>query len=497
MRKELSKSTCFGVTATTANPLHCGAAPSRLSRRLYGAMVGIAIIVAAATVVVPSSVVRAATDTVTNCSDSGPGSLRAVIAAATPGDIVVFTVSCSTVGLISGEIDVDTNLTISGPGSSALAVSGQGKSRVFGVGLTNPSASVSISGLTIADGTVSCASDSCDVGGAALLNAGTVTLAHDVLFRNNTATCSGPGCMAEGGAILNDGTLNVQGDGITAASNTAQCTADGCSALVGGVHNDGAMSVSGALALYDNVARCVGDSCGSAGAGFGGGGSTTVQGALSLARNLSGCEGTDCSLAGAGINIFGNGSLTVAGGDVDVSQNTASCVGSGCIARSGGLTANGPVRLERGTMRIVDNAASADTQHGAPGLVRGAGIAIAAVASVVVSDGSLSVMRNTASCASVGCIVQGGGIAKVGSLVLSHSRIIGNTAIAPLGVAQGGGLYNTRGSASLVDSPVNDNAAVGSTAAGGGIYVAAGSVTLDHSPVEGNSPDNCFPISLC
>ena len=148
-------------------------------------------------------------------------------------------------------------------------------------------------------------------------------------------------------------------------------------------------------------------------------------------------------------------------------------------------------------MRILDNTASADNQHGAPGLVRGAGMAISAVASVVVVDGSLSIMRNTASCASDGCIVEGGGVAKAGSLVLAHSRIIGNSANAPLGVAQGGGLYNTGGSASLVDSPVNDNAAVGGTAAGGGIYVAAGSVTLEHSPVEGNSPDNCSPSSLC
>lgn len=497
MRKELWNSGDVNESTTEGSPRRHAAASPLDTRRVHGVLASMAVIVATAAAVVPSRTARAATDVVANCNDGGPGSLRAAVADAVSGDTIMFAISCSTIGLTSGEIDIDKNLTISGPGSHLLAISGEGRSRVLGVGLANPSASVSLSGLTVEDGALNCSSDGCDVGGAGLRNDATVTLARDVLFSGNTAVCGGSDCMVEGGAILNAGTLGVRGDGIAVDGNTAQCSAAGCSALVGGIHNDGSMNVTGALAVDGNVARCVADQCGSAGAGFGGGGSTTVEGSLVLLQNLSACEGSNCGLAGAGMNIFGGGSLTVAGGDVDLSQNAAACVGSGCVARSGGLTANGPVSIERGSMRIDSNTASADTQHGAQGLVRGAGIAISRVGSVVVSSGSLTVTRNTASCPSEGCVVQGGGIAKAGALSLLQSRIIGNIANAPLGVAQGGGLYNTGGAASLTDSPVTDNVASGRIAAGGGVYVAAGSVTLDRSPVHGNTPDNCSPASLC
>ena len=92
---------------------------------------------------------RAGTNTVTTLADSGAGSLRQAIAEAAAGDTIVFAVT-GTITLTSGELVVADSLTILGPGASDLALSGNGASRVFC--LSNPAASVAISGLTICNG---------------------------------------------------------------------------------------------------------------------------------------------------------------------------------------------------------------------------------------------------------------------------------------------------------------------------------------------------------
>jgi hypothetical protein len=64
----------------------------------------------------------AGTVTVTNGNDSGPGSLRRAIVFASPGDTINCGPSVTAVNLTSGELVIDKNLTISGPGANRLAV---------------------------------------------------------------------------------------------------------------------------------------------------------------------------------------------------------------------------------------------------------------------------------------------------------------------------------------------------------------------------------------
>ena len=73
--------------------------------------------------------------TVLNNLDSGAGSLRADIAAAHSGDTIVFAPSLDgqTITLTSGELLINKNLTIAGPGAGELTVSGNDASRVFEV----------------------------------------------------------------------------------------------------------------------------------------------------------------------------------------------------------------------------------------------------------------------------------------------------------------------------------------------------------------------------
>ena len=91
---------------------------------------------------------HATTIIVTNTNDSGPGSLREALADANDGDTINFAVT-GTIGLTSGQLLVDKNVTISGPGSASLAVDGNATSRVFHIG---PGKIVSISGLTLTNG---------------------------------------------------------------------------------------------------------------------------------------------------------------------------------------------------------------------------------------------------------------------------------------------------------------------------------------------------------
>src|SRR6185503_17346012 len=59
--------------------------------------------------------------TVTNTADDGPGSLRETIASAAPGDTIDFAVN-GPITLTSGELVIEKDLTILGPGSGALLI---------------------------------------------------------------------------------------------------------------------------------------------------------------------------------------------------------------------------------------------------------------------------------------------------------------------------------------------------------------------------------------
>src|SRR5438874_5720810 len=106
--------------------------------------VATAVALLCAAVISPS----AATITVTNTNDSGPGSLRQALADASDGDTINFAVT-GTIGLTSGELLVGTSITISGPGAANLAVNGNATSRVFHIGSGR---TVTISGLTVTNG---------------------------------------------------------------------------------------------------------------------------------------------------------------------------------------------------------------------------------------------------------------------------------------------------------------------------------------------------------
>ena len=123
--------------------------------------------------------------TVTNTADSGSGSLRAEIAAASSGDTITFAPGLAgrTIHLTSGELAIAMALTIQGPASGTIDVDAGGNSRVFDI--TSAATTVAISNLTISGGVA-------EDGGGILDEGATLTLNKDVLI-NDQAIGANPG----------------------------------------------------------------------------------------------------------------------------------------------------------------------------------------------------------------------------------------------------------------------------------------------------------------
>ena len=191
---------------------------SRVNSRKFGALslIGLAVVAALLAVLVTAWPAQAAaTETVSNLNDSGPGSLRAAILNVDVGGTILFSVT-GTIVLTGGELDVNQSVSIVGPGSGDLTISGNGTSRVFQI----IAGTVTISGVTIADG----------IGdfGAGIRNSAVATL-DDVTVRDNTATGGGGGILNRVGTTM---TLN----------NTV--VEDNSAPLGAGIANDGDLTLN-------------------------------------------------------------------------------------------------------------------------------------------------------------------------------------------------------------------------------------------------------------
>jgi hypothetical protein len=163
----------------------------------------------------------ATTIVVTNTNDSGPGSLRNALAIANDGDTIDATGVSGTILLTSGELQINHNVTINGPGAANLAVNGNANSRVF----ENFAPNVTISDVTITHGF------GCDSGGGGgILNHGGLTLSGTSIL-NNSSGFRIP-CNLNGGGIATDGAqLTVMNS--TISGNSAGCSGGGIYAFNG------------------------------------------------------------------------------------------------------------------------------------------------------------------------------------------------------------------------------------------------------------------------
>jgi len=188
----------MGTNPDEEGAMNKAAVAGKVSQRLrliftYGLLAVLAVVLA------PAMVVNAADIQVTNNSDSGAGSLRQAIADVGIGEEITFAGTVTgTITLTSGELLINKNLTITGPGADILTISGNNASRVFNIG---SGVTVTISSLTIANGYAA-------ISGAGINNNGGTLIINDCTITNNNADDWGGGIRNEGTATLNNSTVS-------------------------------------------------------------------------------------------------------------------------------------------------------------------------------------------------------------------------------------------------------------------------------------------------
>lgn len=309
----------------------------------------------------------------------GDCSLREAIAAAGDGDTVLFALPGAapwTITLSSGfgQLSLSQDITLTGPGASALAISGGNLVRVMTVQV---GAVVSISGLAMRNGEAKSSGDKhggcLKVLGSAHLNASRFEdcQAWNGGVTSNTAGGDGGGIYVAAGGILT-------GEALVFDSNLAGAGGGALSpptVFAGG--RGGALANAGNATLQSTtVGNCT---AGAGGAPFGpggdGGGVANLSGgvlrleASTLSGNRSGDGATFMSTSGAdgrGGGLYCIGDCTL--NNVTVSGNAVGTSATGAAAQGGGIfVAGGTTRL-----RNVTVAGNSATSTGG-GIARSAG----------------------------------------------------------------------------------------------------------------------------
>jgi hypothetical protein len=441
--------------------------------------------------------------TVLNTNDSGPGSLRAAIAAAQNGDTIAFDPSLNgqAINLTSGQLVIEKSLAIEGPGTSAypfreaLVVSTLLKSRIFDV---LPGANVTIANLYINGGEA-------DQGGL-IYNAGALTLkgcyvnAGFALGDYSPADSGGPGM---GGAIYNaaGASLAVIHSGI---SGNSAYGGDADQGFTGGNGMGGAIYEAGGVVVISdssldqddaeggemNIPPSSGDRNGSSL----GGAIYVAGGVLQLANSqVDAVAGMVSDGPGAG------GAIYQAGGNVSISNSSVSGAVFGAFSAQGGA-----IFQTAGTMSLTNCLVGGEAANFSDVPAQGGGIYQA--------GGTMSLTN----CHLIGTpgfslAQEGGAIYQAdGLLNVTNCTFFGNSVSGP--VAQGGAIYIAGGSLDIQNSTFQNNAAIGTddlgnvgggVGDGGAIYIAGGTVCISKNTTfagdfaSTSNPDVFGPFTLC
>ncbi len=248
--------------------------------------------------------VHAATITVSNTNDSGSGSLRAALAAASVGDTVDATGISGTITLTSSQLVVATGLTILGPGPAKLAINGNSTNRVFHVA---NAVNALIVGLGITNGAVSGIFPGNEGGG--------IWNDHSILILSNCSVTGNSGGIGTG--IYSDGSSGYAQLSLIASTVSGNTGSGGAGIYNYSYHGTSYVSVT-ACTISGNIAS---------GPGVVGGGiwNDGNSGFASLAITLSTFSGNSAPQSGGGIyNGGASGSASLSLFDCTFNGNSAS-----------------------------------------------------------------------------------------------------------------------------------------------------------------------------
>jgi hypothetical protein len=386
--------------------------------------------------------------TVVNTNDSGPGSLRQALAVVNDGDTINFdsALNGQIINLTSGELVINNNITIAGPGAGLLTVS-RSSSNLFRIFHVMPGHAITIGGLTIQHGSGS--------GGGGVLNDHATLTIDSCIVSGNFAPDS------QGAGLYNDGS------GSTAQLTILNTTISGNQALStvtltagGGIANDGSNGGSPTLTMVnslvnDNLAmfdQGFPPFSGNGGGIYNNGASATVEITNSMVNNngVGHLPGGSGETFGYGGGIWNSGVATIAGSTVN-----------GNVAGHGGGSENS------GTLSITSSAVNNNTAGGQ------------------VDKWEWG---------------EGGGIDSSGTLTITNTTLKGNFAFIEGGALHGNGMVTnstisgnqSHSGGGISGSPTVTNSTISTNSAefggfGGGIY---GGGTIRLCTIAGNNADN-------
>ncbi len=360
---------------------------------------------------------------------------------------------------LSGDLDVRSDITITGPTTGAAIIDGNGTDRGFDV---QPGARLTLSHLIVQHGNVPMFAG----GGGGIRAVGSLTL-RSVTVRDNMA--AGGREYGQGGGIRNeDGTVILESSVVT--NNQALPSGDTCTDSGG--DGGGIWSKRGTLTIVNseissNRAEEVANDCGTGGAY--GGGIWNSGGSIRIQRS------TITDNGGQGILGEGGGLYTYRG---------TVLIEDSLVTRNNGGIAN------EGTMTIVGSTISDNIAQGAKRGRGGGGIR--SLYDLTIERSTISGNQASGSGNNVG-----GGVLIQGTGVIRSSTVSGNTAFGGdvFGRGLGGGIWIT-GSVTIEDSTIAFNRALAGElpedypASGGGVVItSSGTLNMLRTIVANNTVD--------
>lgn len=321
----------------------------------------------------PVSVEGRATIPVTNCNDSGTGSLRQAIAIAGNNDTIDASgLTCSSITLSNGALAVaQQNLFIQGPGRDALTIRPATKYRRV---ITHTgTGTLSITGVTLANGSTTTNSNQPDARGGCVFSEGFVMLGNllapsDPDWGVTVAGCSAistqAGVTAQGGGVFATRGLALYASTISGC--TAQATSPATYARGGGAFS-GASVGPEFTAKYSQIIDndVLGSLAKGGGVATGGlSGDITIENSTIAGNHADGSMGgaylwaantSDVTISNS--TISGNAASTIAGlkvntvssalgpGRVRVRASTITANNNTTMAQSAGISVLGPLEI--------------------------------------------------------------------------------------------------------------------------------------------------------
>ncbi len=446
-----------GISRMSANKKT--ASPRILSALVVGAIFSVCEPLSAATITVDSDVdalisdgnctlreaiISSNTDSPVDACTQGSGSDVIILPA---GTYILTIPGTNENASADGDLDVTSNLTISGEDATTTIIDGNGAitgERAITIGSSgNSSFSVTISDVTIKNGATA------TIGGG-ILNYGNTTLTN-IVVTGSTATQNGGGiynflgnmtltnatilqntAATNGGGVYNLSTLTIIDSNVS--NNTATTGFGGGIAALG---NN--FTVTDSM-IMDNTAA------------ISGGGIHAASGVTHI---------TGCTVSGNTV-INGNGGGIYSDGGFEF--NIAASTISGNSAQIGG----GGVNIGRGTALIINSIINGNTSLG-----DGGGINNNGALTVNMSD----ISENTA-------VNHGGGISNAANIAARSTTISGNTA-----QGNGGGIWNNNGGVQMNNVTITNNTAdndADDSGDGGGLYTNIGLNNISNTLIAGN-----------